>query len=368
MSSINEEAEPTDNPFLHQEAENVELSRRERYRKLVDAFVLAPLKILWDDWRGRAGLLILGIYVFMGTIGVHITRAPDPNQADRYIPPFSDGWISLGQITVEELGGLTLPWVALETPLGTDALGRDLLSMLVHATPAMLEMILVGALFTTILATIVGTISGYVGGLTDTVLMSISDVLMTIPSLPLVMVVVVILQPEQPWLVGILLSVNAWASLARAIRSEVLSLREVSYVEASKTMGLSTRWILRRDLLPNLMSYIAIRFVSSARRIIFGSVGLYFLGILPFDALNWGVMLNEAYRTGGGLLRLETFYWILEPMIVIIGLSLGFIFLAQGLDRVFNPRIRARHMKTQDDADEQLVEDQDEPAIMMEGQ
>jgi peptide/nickel transport system permease protein len=117
-------------------------------------------------------------------------------------------------------------------------------------------------------------------------------------------------------------------------------------------MGLSQFTILRRDVISNLMPYISINFANGARRIIFESVALYFLGILPFTTLNWGVMMNEAYHNAD-LTNLDQIHWLLVPMITISVVSLGFILLAQGLDRIFNVRLRARHESTTADAEAQ---------------
>jgi peptide/nickel transport system permease protein len=178
---------------------------------------------------------------------------------------------------------------------------------------------------------------------------------MTIPGLPLVIVLAVALEPENPFVIGLLLTVNAWAGLARTIRSQVLSLRSESYVEASRIMGVSTPHIIYDDILPNIMPYVLINFMSAARNVIFSSVGLYFLGILPFTTLNWGVMMNLAYKNSA-LLTLNAAHWLIIPMFVISLLSYGLIMFSQGMDRVFNPRVRARHATTTSD---EGVEDTD---------
>ncbi|WP_207592937.1 ABC transporter permease subunit [Halomontanus rarus] len=318
---------------LFDSGSDVELARSEQLSNAFTEYVYAPVMILWDDWRARIGSLIILGYLLMGTIGVILVEPATLHEGPRLEGVFE----------------------GTEFLLGTDILGRDLFAMIVHATPAMLQMIIAGGVFTTVVATIIGTVSGYKGGVLDRVLMTVSDIALTIPGLPLVIVIVVIFPPQHPVTVGILLSINAWAGLARALRSEVLAVREESYVEASRTMNVPTRVILTKDIIPNLMPYIMVNFVGAARGVIFGSVGLYFLGILPFTTLNWGVILNMAYTQGGSLYTLETIHWFLAPMITIILLSYGLILFAQGMDRVFNPRIRARHV--QDDAGTEDTED-----------
>ncbi|WP_436911594.1 ABC transporter permease [Halosimplex marinum] len=312
---------------------DVTLSESERRRQWFEEKVLAPARIVWDDWRARFGVAVVTLYLFMGLVGPHVVAEPSPNQGRRLIGAFR----------------------TLEHPFGTTASGVDILSQLVYATPAMLLMITAGAVFTVVLGTAVGTLAGYKGGRVDSVLMTITDVMMTIPGLPLTIVLAAVLQIEgHPVVIGVLITVNAWAGLARAIRSQVLTLRDAEYVEASRIMGIPTPRIIGSDIVPNLMPYISMNFVRQARAVIFGAVGLYFLGVLPYNSNNWGVMMNAAVNRAGATSSAAAFHWLLVPMVTIIVLALGLTLLAQGADRVFNPRVRARHAKTvEDDGDEE---------------
>jgi peptide/nickel transport system permease protein len=334
-----------------------EYTRRDQLERFLTEHVVTPASIVWSDWRARLGTLILSVYLLMGTVGVVVMPTPAINAGPRLSPPFHGGgpgsfsrpWMA---VTETRLFGQTVPVPEFHYVLGTDIMGRDVLAGIVHATPPMLQMILAGAVFTIAVATVVGTVSGYKGGTLDRVVMTVTDVAMTIPGLPLIMVVAAILQPRNPVVVGLILSINAWAGLARALRSEVLALREESYVEASRAMGISTHTILRKDVIPNLMPFIMVNFVGAARGIIFGSVGLYFLGVLPFSSiLNWGVMLNMAYQAGA-LYTPQMYHWLLIPLGVIVLFSFGLILFAQGTDRMFNPRVRARHAESGDADDE----------------
>jgi peptide/nickel transport system permease protein len=314
---------PSDDQSIFEVEAEEGISKQEKYFRLFDAWVYAPLRVMLSDWRGIVGLSVVVFFILLGTVGVWVIPEPAMNK-----------------------GGKLQPWFeSFQHPLGTDNLSRDLLSMIVHATPPMLQMIISGGIFATAVATVVGTVSGYKRGFVDTVLMVITDIMLTIPGLPLVMVLAIAIEPENPWVIGIVLTINAWAGLARAVRSQVLSLREESYVEASRLMGISTTNIVVSDLLPNLMPYILINFVQAARGVIFSSVGLYYLGVLPFSTSNWGIILNQAYQWGA-LADMSTMHWIFVPIIVIGMLSLGLILLSQSLDQVFNPRVRARRQRT----------------------
>lgn len=306
--------------FSFETSSSVETSQIERLEEFYEEFIYKPGLVAWSDWRTRIGSLLLLIYLLMGTVGAWVWRYPNTNQAPRLVPPFTD----------------------MTYPLGTTATGQDLAALIIHATPDMLIMVTAGGVWATGIALAIGTVTGYKGGTVDRVLTSISDVAMSIPGLPLIMVLAVVFNPENPILIGILITINYWAGLGRSIRSQVLTIRENSYVEASRTMGVSTSRILVKDVIPNVMPYVLVNFVNAARYVIFASVGLYFLGILPFTTLNWGVTLNLAYTTGGALYLPSLAYWLIFPMIAIMGLSLALILLAQGLDRVFNPRVRTR--------------------------
>lgn len=300
---------------------NAEISRRDRYLRWLEMWLFASIRIAWSDWRVRFGSIIITFYLLMGTIGVLLVPEPAIGAGPRYISPFQ----------------------TMQFPLGTDNMGRGIMAQIVHATPWMLQMIAAGAVFSTVMATVIGTVSGYKRGIVDQILMGLTDIAMTIPGLPLVIVLSVLLKPENPLLIGVVLTINAWAGLARSIRAQVLTIREESYIEASRTIGVPTSTIIREDILPNLMPYVVVNFVQAARNVIFASVGLYFLGLLPTSKSNWGVMMSQAYTSAAAVYTVGQAYWLLIPMITVVLLVFGLILFAQGTDRLFNPRVRARH-------------------------
>ncbi|WP_237718910.1 ABC transporter permease [Halogranum rubrum] len=317
-----------------QQMAEVSMTDSERRRQWFEEKILAPARIVWDDWRARTGVLVVLCYLFMGTIGPKLVTAPRPNQGPLLIGAFR----------------------TLEYPFGTTQSGTSILSQLVYATPSMLIMIASGAVFTVGLGTAIGTLAGYKGGRLDSGLMTVTDIMMTIPGLPLTIVLAAALDIRgSPITIGILITINAWAGLARAVRSQVLTLRDAEYVEASRIMGMKTSTIIGGDIIPNLMPYITMNFVQQARAVIFGSVGLYFLGVLPYNGVNWGVMMNAAVNRAGATSSPAAFHWLLIPMLTIIVLALGLTLLAQGADRIFNPRVRARHAKSiaSDDRDDE---------------
>lgn len=299
----------------------VEETRRDRFQKVYDAYVRAPLSIIWKDTRAQIGFSIVALYLFMGIVGPVFIAPTETGDASPLIKPFQD-------------------WTY---PLGTDNMGRGLLSQLVYSTTEILKMAGAGALATVGVGTLVGGVAGYKGGQTDTVLSSITDIFINLPGLPTVMVLALLLPiGNNPYVVGLLLSVAAWGGLARSIRSQMLTLRSESFVEASRAMGMGTYTIVFKEIIPHLMPFVVINLTNAARRVIFSAVALYYLGILPFEELNWGITLNLAYESGAHY-RPGALHWFLVPMIAIVVFSVGLVLLGQSLDRVFNPRVRARH-------------------------
>ncbi|WP_135853956.1 ABC transporter permease [Halorussus salinus] len=324
------------------------LSRGERYRRVLDLWLVAPLRVVWNDVRARIGAALVVGFLVMGVVGPALVAEPRVGQAPLLVGPFEGGLVggSWYEVTSTSLFGVSVPWVAVHWPLGTDNVGRGILEQVVHATPRMLTMITTAGLFVTVLGTSVGALAGYTGGRLDQLLSTLIDIVMTLPGLPLLLILVALLEPKSPVVLGIVLSLQGWAGMARAIRSQVLTIRSTSYVEASQAMGLSTPTIVAKEIVPNIMPFVMINMVNAMRQVIFASVGLYFLGLLPFsEVVNWGVMLQLAY-SNGGLLTVDAAHWLLVPMVAIILLSMALILFAQGMDRVFNPRVRARHAET----------------------
>lgn len=316
-----DESTTTDDTSAFETTAAYEQTTLEIYQEQFDRWIASPFKILWDDYRGRVGLIIVVIYLLMGTVGPIFVPEPSANMGPRLVTPFSDP----------------------QFILGTDGLGQGMLSLMVHATPAMLKMILAGAIFGNLLGVSIGLYSGYVSGTTDKVIMTFTDTLMSIPGLPLLIILAAILEPTNPFLIGIILNVQGWAGQARILRSQVFPLVNSEHVEAGRATGQPMSSLLVKEILPHLLPYIFIGFLGGATSIIFASVALYFLGILPFATQNWGVVLNYAYNESAALYAPEAAHWLIVPLVTIVGLTVGLTLLAQAFDQVFNPRVRARH-------------------------
>ncbi len=289
-------------------------------------WVIVPLRIIVSNKKALVGFVMLLFYLWMATLGPYMVPPPGQSfECDPYQPP------------------TILKWPPdFSHPLGCDYMGIDIWKQIVHGAPEVLTIAFIAGLITTLVGVTVGIVSGYLGGTVDSVLMAATDVVMTIPGLPLLIVLATIIRTADPLVVGLMLSVTAWAGLARSVRSQVLSIRAREFIEAAKALGLPTWHIVFREIMPNLMSYIAVNFVFATVGAIYSAVGLYFLGMLPFKSNNWGVMLNMAYQQAGAMYGLEMIHYLLAPIIAIVGFQVSLILFSYAIDEIFNPRLRAR--------------------------
>jgi len=226
--------------------------------------------------------------------------------------------------------------------LGTDDLGRDLFSQLIAGTQVSFILGLVTALLTVVIGLIVGLVAGYVGGATDEVLMRITDMLLVIPSLPLMIVLVFVLGQSLLNLI-IVIGFLGWMGFARTVRSAILSMKERSFIEAVKSAGGGRFYIIRKHLIPNVFPLVYITIAMAVPGAIVTEAALSFLGLGPQDVMSWGRILYE-YEISGNIATgaFSIWYWTIPPGVCIAALSLSFILIGFALDEILNPRLRER--------------------------
>jgi peptide/nickel transport system permease protein len=229
---------------------------------------------------------------------------------------------------------------SLAHPLGTDFEGTDVLALVITGTRFMLLSAAIAGLITVVLGTAAGIAGGYYRGIRDSALMRLADLVLTIPGFPLLVVLSVIWDFGSPWAMGFVLGITGWGGIARAVRSQTLSLRERGFVEAAQGLGLPGRHIILREVLPNVAPYVAMNLLLSVTGAIYAEAGLYFLGVVPFNANNWGVMLNVAVFSGGALTSTHALAYVLSPLVCILLLTLGIVLVLNAVDEWFNPRLR----------------------------
>jgi peptide/nickel transport system permease protein len=223
--------------------------------------------------------------------------------------------------------------------LGTDYEGRDVLIQIVRGGRSVMIVGALAALLSTAFAVSFGALAALVGGWFDSFVLAITDVVLTIPYIPLLGVLAVFIKLNSPILLAFIIAATAWPTLLRAVRAQALSLKEREYIEAARVLDLGTLYILFREVIPNMMSYIAINFVIAMTAAIYGQIILYFLGLVPLAGDNWGLMINLAY-TRGALFNAKSLWYILSPIVAISLLQLSLVMISRSLEDIFNPRLR----------------------------
>ena len=226
-------------------------------------------------------------------------------------------------------------------PLGTDFEGADVLALLVTGTQYVLFAAALASIFTVILGATIGLYAGFRRGLPDSLLMRLTDLVLTIPGFPLLLVLSTVWKFGSPWAMGLVLGLTGWGGLARSVRAQTMSLRERGFVEAARGLGFSTWHVIWKELLPNMAPYVAMNLLIGVTSFIYAQVGLFYLGVLPFTSSNWGVMIQLAVNNGVTITGTGLPY-LLAPLAAILILTLGVVLIVDALDEVFNPRLRAQ--------------------------
>ncbi len=277
--------------------------KRKRWR--APALFRSPLTV--------AGFLIVGIFLF-AAIAAPLVAPFDPNKQQlsaRLKPPTS------------------------EHLLGTDALGRDVLSRIVWGARVSLTIGLVVVISASIVGTLVGLIAGYVDGFVDDALMRLTDIFFAFPSLILAMAIAAALGPSLTTAM-IAIAVVTWPVYARLVRGQVLSLRKREFVEAAESVGASGARIIRKHLLPNSLSPLLVQASFDMGGAILIAAGLSFIGFGAQPPLaEWGVMISEGRK------YVSTHPWLpLFPGLAILFTVAAFNLIGDGLRDALDPRLR----------------------------
>lgn len=227
-----------------------------------------------------------------------------------------------------------------EFPLGLDWQGRDILSHIIYGGQDLIFTAVEAGVLTTIIAVALGALAGLGGNILDQVLSAVANFILTIPQFPLLLVLASVLSFENRIYLALLLAALSWPTLMRAVRAQVLSLRERDYVQAAFALDLGLFHIITREVLPNLVSYILVNMIFSIRAAMYSIVALVFLGLVPLQEPDWGVMIFVG-RQQGAMSSPQSISMILSPVLAIALFQLSLVLFTRSLEEIFNPRLRA---------------------------
>ena len=235
---------------------------------------------------------------------------------------------------------------------GTDELGRDILNLTVHAARISMTIGLMATLITIVVGAVVGIVSGYVGGVLDTILMRIADFFLVLPTV----VLALILAPVILDVIGagasfggiqatllvivVVIGLTSWATTARIIRSQVLSLKERMFVDRARVIGSGPGRIMRRHILPNVVNLIVAQAVLTFAGAVFTETTLSFIGLGDPVAPSWGQVLNTAQAAGAP--GLGAWWYIAPPAVCVVLVVLSFTLVGNALDDLLNPKSAGR--------------------------
>ena len=275
------------------------------------------IKKVFENKKAAIGFCILMFFALMAIFGpIIFPYDPTTNWSNRYADPSAEHW------------------------LGTDELGRDIFRQLVHGSRDVLIIAFLTGLITVGIGTVLGMVSGFLGGIVDKILQAITNLFLTVPSFPIMLLLAQLFTIEDPFTFALVLSVWSWAGLCRAVRAQILSLKERDFIQICKVMKMSRFHIIMKELMPNIASYIFINFIGTMKAAITGSMGIMMLGLAAFEPSNWGAMLHRARVQG--LVNPKVIRFMMTPLTAIVVFQTGALLFANGMDEVLNPRLKVK--------------------------
>ncbi|HEX2425379.1 MAG TPA: ABC transporter permease [Actinomycetota bacterium] len=237
------------------------------------------------------------------------------------------------------VNGPILAGPSLHYPLGTDDLGRSILTMTIWGSRISLLVGFMATIITMVIGSLIGIVAGYRGTWMDAALMRVTDWFLVIPWLALAIVLASILGPSLITII-VVIGVTSWPSTARVVRAQVLTLKERPYVERARALGASDWHLITRHILPNVFPVIFANTILVVAIAILSETTLSFLGLGDPLRASWGSILEAAYDAGAT--SLGAWWWLVAPGLAIVLVVLAFTMCGYALDDILNPRIRER--------------------------
>ncbi len=227
--------------------------------------------------------------------------------------------------------------------LGTTASGQDVWSQFLYGGRISLSVGFASGFIATVLAVALGMLPAYLGGWVDTLMATVTNIMLVIPGLPLLIVITAYVHQAGPLTIAVVIALTGWAWGARILRSQTLTLSRRDFVSASRLAG-ESRWrVLVAEILPNMLSLVVANLVFATIGAILAEASLEFLGLGNPSAVTWGTMLFWA-NSGGALLS-GAWWWIVPPGLAIALVGLGLALVNFGVDQLSNPRLRLNRVR-----------------------
>jgi peptide/nickel transport system permease protein len=274
------------------------------------------LGLVRRDTLTMTGIVIIGLFILVAVLAPFLAPYPAegagvPNPPNKFLPPSAAHWF------------------------GTDYLGRDILSRIILGSQISLTVAVVVIALAIAIGTPLGAIAGYLGGRIDEAIMRVTDVFLSFPSLLLAIILLATLGPGLTNAM-ISLSLTWWPWYTRIMRAQAVSLRERTYIEAAKVVGVSDFWILLRHILPNAITPILVQGTMDMSSAILAEAGLSFIGLgAQAPSPEWGLMIST------GRIYILNYWWFPTfPGLAIFAIAVAFNLLGDGLREILDPKTR----------------------------
>ena len=276
----------------------------------------------WLNAKLAVGCAMLAVIVLLDLVGrllwdVDLARVAS---SPLNLPPF---WVDGG---------------SLKHPLGTENSGRDMLALMIPGAPSTLWVGFIVGLVSMVAGTFLGFAGGYLGGWVDYLIRILSDTALTIPTLAILIVIASYVRELNLTTMALIVALFAWAGPTRLIRAQVLSMREQGYVRMARLSALPATHIMFKEMMPNLLPYLAAAFVGATSGGILAAVGLEALGLGPQRIPTLGMTIYFALQSSA-ILR-GMWWWWAAPTLVLVIVFIGLFLTTIGLDEIANPRLR----------------------------
>ncbi|MDQ2748255.1 MAG: ABC transporter permease [Actinomycetota bacterium] len=280
-------------------------------------FVGRAVRTLWSNAKARIGLCILGLFVLMALVAPLV--APHSPTATTFTPYSNPNGTNL---------------------FGTTGNGQDVFSQMLYGARVSLLVGLSAGLIATFVAVTIGLIAGYRPGPVDEVLSFVTNIVLVIPSIPLMIILAAYLPNRSVWTIVFVVAFTSWATGARVMRSQASTLRSREFVTSAVFSGERLGRVVFREILPNMTSLVASSFFSAATAAVMAEASLEFLGLGNPSTVSWGTILYYAQQQNA----LLTGQWVLvfAPGLAIAMLAVSFTLVNFGVDALSNPRLREK--------------------------